>query len=126
MRLEEQFTTPEQSKQLMKLGVPADSADCYYMAIGLDAEKYGYSDFPYFMTTNYVDKEHVIAGINTPCWSVGRLMEIYLTCANDYVCDGCCAKTPSLHFIKHDRDKLVSTLIDLMSEDDMDFSKLKN
>ena len=29
MKLQNNFTTPEQSKRLLELGVPADSADCY-------------------------------------------------------------------------------------------------
>ena len=28
-KLQNNFTTPEQSKRLLELGVPADSADCY-------------------------------------------------------------------------------------------------
>ena len=29
--LQNNYTTPEQSKQLLKLGVPTDSADCFYL-----------------------------------------------------------------------------------------------
>ena len=30
-KLQNGFTTPEQSKRLLELGVPVDSADCYYL-----------------------------------------------------------------------------------------------
>ena len=29
-KLQQNFTTTEQSKRLLELGVPADSADCYF------------------------------------------------------------------------------------------------
>lgn len=29
-KLQNNFTTPEQSKRLLELGVPADSADCFW------------------------------------------------------------------------------------------------
>lgn len=128
MKLQNNYTTQEQSKRLLELGVPADSADCYYMAIGLDAEKYGYSDFPYFMTTNYVDKEHVIAGINIPCWSVGRLMEIYCLCS--------CVSVPYIYYnidvthIDIDNDTFINQIInnikESIEEDDFDLSKLED
>ena len=118
MKLQNNFTSIEQSKRLLKLGIPANSADCFY----IDEHSRIFVAWVYD-----IELDPAIKNLRyIPCWSVGRLIEIYLTCANDYVCDGCCAETPSLHFIQHDRDKLVSILIKLMSEDDMDFSKLEN
>ena len=75
-KLQNNYTTPEQSKKLLKLGVPADSADCYYNTI---AEK------PYFLTMpylycNWIDKRNP----PLPCWSVGRLIEIITICCNHY------------------------------------------
>lgn len=81
-QLQNNYTTPEQSKRLLELGVPADSADCCF-----------------YLNTNYSDKPHIlykklsetqadydspfssIKAILYPCWSVGRLIEIYDTCA---------------------------------------------
>lgn len=117
-KLQKNYTTPEQSKRLLELGLPADSADCYYMAIGLDAEKYGYSDFPYFMTTNYVDKEHVIAGVNIPCWSVGRLMEIIGICKREDVKVTFLMPSETINYIDY--------LIDILSCKWLDFSKLED
>ncbi len=71
--LQSNYTTPEQSRQLLELGVPADSADCYLYKVA----EYGYRVFirqPYF-------NESVICGGSIPCWSVGRLIEIFLLCS---------------------------------------------
>lgn len=73
-RLQCNFTTPEQSKRLLELGVPADSADLFYSKF--ECETFGnrptlcydkkYSDIvPYGYENDYL-----------PCWSVGRLIEI--------------------------------------------------
>lgn len=69
-----EFTTIEQSKKLLELGLPADSADCYYL-YGYGEEGYSYSEEPY---VGFPDTKDDI-----PCWSVGRLQRIYQTCTND-------------------------------------------
>lgn len=61
--LQNNFTTPEQSKRLLELGVPADSADCFFTDSGKMEIKNTAFDILY-----------------TPCWSVGRLMEIFDIC----------------------------------------------
>lgn len=71
--LQNNFTTPEQSKRLLELGIPADSADCYINWYVKSAHQlpsnYTYTEFYEF---------HKKAGrIIQPCWSVGRLIEIY-------------------------------------------------
>ena len=71
-RLQNNFTTIEQSKRLLALGVPANSADCIYVRFSkkdkfsrkfienvVSENPYEYFDFYYH------------------CWSVGRLIEIY-------------------------------------------------
>lgn len=71
-KLQNNFTTIEQSKRLLEIGIPADSADCIYVRFSkkdkfsrkfrenvLSENPYEYLDFYY------------------PCWSVGRLIEIY-------------------------------------------------
>ena len=61
-----------------------------------------------------------------PCWSVGRLIEIYLTCALEYhPYDDFYTETPSLHLMAFDKDRLIEEVIEIMSEDKMDFSKLE-
>ena len=79
-KLQNNFTNPEQSKRLLKLGVPADSADCYH---DLSLNRRGmlsingiYSlDVPYNHLFSNGTHRYL------PCWSVGRLMEIIGTCA---------------------------------------------
>ena len=66
--LQRNFTTPEQSKRLLELGVPADSADMRYVT------KFDIApcvNIGFFCTND---------DISTPCWSVGRLIEIHLKC----------------------------------------------
>jgi hypothetical protein len=67
--LQNDLTTIEQSKRLLELGVPKNSANHYY---GKDG-KIHYVDgtIPYSLLWE--------TGC-TSCWSVGRLIEIYCTC----------------------------------------------
>lgn len=66
------YTTPEQSKKLLTLGVPIDSADMYYKHIML--APYMFSDGVLFSVYSKVKDI-------TPCWSVSRLIEIYEICS---------------------------------------------
>ena len=73
-KLQSNFTTVEQSKRLLELGVPADSADCYHNRIAgkpmpISMENFLFSD-PHLQ----LDK------VTLPCWSVGRLIEIIKIC----------------------------------------------
>lgn len=71
-KLQSNYTTPEQSKRLLELGVPANSADCYYdqyQILNFRTElDYGYDFFE--LNFRFI-----------PCWSVGRLIEIMNICA---------------------------------------------
>lgn len=77
-KLQNNFTTPEQSKRLLELGVPADSADCYWQLRSDSlAENWGYRCY---IGTSPAIKDNLFSfrnGYTIPCWSVGRLMEIY-------------------------------------------------
>lgn len=73
--LQNNFTTPEQSKRLLELGVPRFSADCYY----------GYYTRQSFMKVMVIDNGGTQYKVITrndiiTCWSVGRLMEIIDNC----------------------------------------------
>ena len=76
--LQNNFTTPEQSKRLLELGVPADSADCYLLRTHTQGDTFlpkilhgeTYSELDKF--TNMLEY--------LPCWSVGRLIEIMFVC----------------------------------------------
>jgi len=79
-KLRNNYTTPEQSKRLLEIGVPADSADCYYCKdanrplanfIGnLLPEDVNYS----VRCSNHLMYDYL------PCWSSGRLIEIQEKC----------------------------------------------
>lgn len=85
-KLQNNFTTPEQSKRLLELGVPSDSADC--VLENLNTEENNFQSEYY--TRWIIEKRHVKEdifcerneGIFLPCWSVGRLMEILSHCYN--------------------------------------------
>lgn len=77
--LQNNFTTAEQSKQLLELGLPADSADCLLDNGWLEIDK---DDVPLVIDkrnkfTDYDQQEY------TPCWSVGRLIEVLKVCIID-------------------------------------------
>ena len=77
--IQNNFTTTEQSKRLLELGVPADSADCYNTTkhIGKIPEDRTYED---------ICQMFKLRGNHTeiyPCWSVGRLIEILKECINN-------------------------------------------
>ena len=74
-KLQNNFTTAEQSKRLLELGVPADSADLFYSKFECETfvnrpalcyDKRYSGIVPYGYEKDYL-----------PCWSVGRLIEIY-------------------------------------------------
>jgi len=74
IQLQNNFTTSEQSKRLLELGVPADSADCYLTRFGID------EDWEVMVLNNnikYSELEISNQDYCLPCWSVGRLIEIY-------------------------------------------------
>ena len=68
------FTTIEQSNRLLELGLPKNSADLYYNKYGALEAIPEYRNFNEFCDST-----------DTPCWSAGRLIEIYLIC-NEVVC----------------------------------------
>lgn len=79
-KLQNNFTTPEQSKRLLELGVPADSADLYFPSF----EK-GDKSQPHLLYDMSYSKRVPIGyeKLYLPCWSVGRLTEITKICITD-------------------------------------------
>lgn len=67
--LQNNFTTPEQSKRLLELGVPAWTADCYYRESG-----------------KIEIKNTALDELYPACWSVGRLIEICLSVFETHYC----------------------------------------
>ena len=106
-KLQNNFTTPSQSKRLLELGVPKDSADCFICTnpIGQDT---GILDFPY----SEIEKEGFL-----PCWSVGRLIEIYTECIDE---------SKGSYIIIHKKFVMDDVLYRITEDFDyLDFSKLE-
>lgn len=77
-KLQSNFTTPEQSKRLLELGVPKKSADCFYPLTLLGNVLGGTPTIITFeLDTDEIEWDKVNA---IPCWSAGRLIEIYHIC----------------------------------------------
>ena len=116
--LQSNFTTPEQSKRLLELGVPADSADCYYQYLKRYNEFAGPIVFAgndnFTINQNSFPNDEII-----PCWSVGRLMEIYSLCIN-------CMPGMDLRLYGNDYVEEIIAAFELASDDGLnDFSKLE-
>ena len=75
MKLQTHYTDIEQSKKLLELGVPADSADCYRTHT---YERRIRQYTPETSSDFFINHPHQI-----PCWSVGRLMEIFEICTGE-------------------------------------------
>lgn len=82
-KLQSNFTTPEQSKRLLELGVPAWTADCYMLNHQIE-HGWDYNDYEIYIDEfnlrgiNYYENKTIL-----PCWSVGRLIEIYKIADDD-------------------------------------------
>ena len=72
------FTTMEQSKRLLELGVPADSADCYLLRTHTQGDTF----IVEVLHDELYSKKDKFSNLleYMPCWSVGRLMEICKIC----------------------------------------------
>ncbi len=69
------YTTREQSKQLIKLGLPADSADMYYQN-GLPEPRVIPEDRQYNEFTKGLKKDW--CWVFVPCWSIWHLLTLLL------------------------------------------------
>lgn len=83
-KLQNNFTTPEQSKRLLELGVPADSADMLWDG-NLDADDgWEFEPFPTYENKPFSYYQSLYRETDAikilPCWSVGRLIEILMIC----------------------------------------------
>ena len=112
------FTTPEQSKRLLELGVPADSADCYFGSYP------GHPDWAVIRQSEFDTEDDGLFRINEdiiPCWSVGRLMEIFDICfpESDTACWPPCYEldTDYITYVVHLYERGIMEL---------DFSKLED
>lgn len=113
-KLQNTFTTPELSKRLLELGVPADSANMHYHQECVRIE-YGKEEFEYFLRYGEPDTNKYSTDI--PCWSVGRLMEIFDICSTEN-------NTAWLPYYELDED-YITYIMHLYEQGELDFSKLE-
>lgn len=146
VKLQNNFTTPEQSKRLLELGVPADSADMYYKQYSEAVVWVGeFTDVPQGKT--FYIHEPILRHINPegtytckdgeridlsgkvdelrktdiPCWSVGRLIEIIGICAGMECINFETFVWMKLGFL----EKLIMMINDFVLYNKIDFSKLE-
>lgn len=113
-KLQNNFTTPEQSKRLLELGLPADSADCYLLRTIMKGDTF----IVEVLHDELYSKKDKFTNIleYLPCWSVGRLIEIY------------CILTNAKEFKMYTIGTLVEEIIYLLNAikiNGADFSKLE-
>lgn len=125
-KLQQNFTTIEQSNRLLELGLPADSADCFMRT---DSCVFSPSFLPTANSSIICKKDVLytdfcaslkICDISCiPIWSVGRLIEIYLLCR---------AYNFKYEFLADEKpiDTIVSSIEYAIQEHDFDFSKLED
>lgn len=70
-KLQNNFTTHEQSKRLLELGVPDWTADCVTSRYGGDT---------FFEQDRHLFRKCIDSDNYVPCWSVCRLIEICKIC----------------------------------------------
>ena len=83
-KLQNDLTTPEQSKRLLELGVPEDSANCYYrFSTNLYGDTVMWDTPSVIAEYQHIEWSHKLASGDMayiPCWSAGRLIEIFELC----------------------------------------------
>jgi hypothetical protein len=128
MKLQNNFTTIEQSKKLLELGVPEWTADMFY---DVNSEKkYRSWEFcPEIIPLNTTYRKYLAYGEKYdvfkheyfyPCWSVGRLIEIMNICSIHNI----------VSIYRTDRDVtqidiIIETIINRINGNSIDFSKLE-
>lgn len=117
MKLQNNFTTIEQGKRLLELGLPANSADCI-MKNNKHVYKYNFDIEP--TMTQLIERLNIDDYMNVykPCWSVGRLIEIYELCFvmfDDY------NYSPYTTLV----ERVIEYIEDAIKDNRLDFSKLE-
>ena len=82
-KLQNNYTTPEQSKRLLELGVPADSADMAYRALNVKCYSTDICGWRTCPNVLFIAKPDWSKHEWYPCWSVGQLIGIIKICCTD-------------------------------------------
>ncbi len=122
-------TTPEQSKQLLELGVPVRTADCFCRPDGGDVGIYQplFPNNPESTIDKFIEYANNRSGRTyyIPCWSIGQLIKIMGICY-DFELPSC----GSVQVYRTDIEKgsVIEVLISDMAQNihKMDFNKWRN
>ena len=118
-KLQNDFTTPEQSKRLLKLGLPADSAN---LGIVEDIMNGGVE----ILQVPYSQWCKGYESISTPSWSAGRLMEIFdMCCVRERTAKGGWCSYRRLHRGQTYLNYIIAVFVINKKRDLLDFSKLE-
>lgn len=122
--MQHHFTTPEQAKALLELGVPQTSADMYCFRDVAGNLYYNMvpSWQPIFSKERFWNN---FPHDYTPIWSVGQIVEICLTCIDHYTGDDRLIfdkDTLRLGII----ECLIATIKGACNDGDIDLSKLED
>lgn len=116
-KLQNNFTNINQIIRLLELGVPADSADmyieCYWCYGGNSMWRYKVDSHEMFG-----DRKQIGEGVGEirPCWSVGRLIEIYCLCVDEVY---------SVEFLGQIHTRPIDKILEMFEYAKLDFSKLE-
>ena len=110
-KLQSNFTTFEQSKRLLELGVPVDSADLMYDISEIERDICDFPTFVYGRFSRYPKGSYI------PCWSIFRIMEIYDLCNDDVDTQHGWAATRDFDYMEY--------VISRIEEGIMNFNKLE-
>ena len=120
--LQNNFTTPEQSEKLLAMGIPANTADLYYERHSeIKFERLNIRLNKIELADDFFEKH----SLYTPHWSVGRLIEIYISCIEHYTGDE--RLTFGQDTVRLGMIDCIIAAIEVGCDDgDMDFSKLED
>lgn len=119
--MEKNFTTIEQSKKLLELGIPANSADCYWEQCSDSLT--GDWEYKCFVGKSSAIKNNLFSfrnGYTVPCWSLGNLIKIYMSCIGSIFLD-------SSRFVEKESlvDVIISIFEQKIQENQFNFTKLE-
>lgn len=128
LQMQNNFTTIEQSKKLLELGVPEWTADMFY-DVNSEKKYRSWEVCPVIVPLNTTYRKYLAYGENYdvfkheyfyPCWSVGRLIEIMNICSIHNI----------VSIYRTDRDVtqidiILETIINRINGNSIDFSKLE-
>ena len=116
--LQNDFTTPEQSKRLLELGVPAWTANLYFYEEGcINNNDEPSGVIPYGEVYEDNSKETMFSSyVELPSWSVGRLIEIFCICTDGRL---------SIEYLNGMQQTIIEKTIEAINRSKVDFSKLE-